>query len=294
MMNEHLQQKIVRARDILHDLRSVIVAYSGGVDSAFVLKLAVETLGSENVLAVTGRSAAVPQEEIEGARRLAGDIGVEHLVIETDEFENPDYVANPTNRCYYCKSTLYTRLEEIRGERGFFAVVNGTNADDLGDYRPGLSAAEEFKVRAPAAEAGLTKSEVREWSRCFGLPTFDKPASPCLSSRVQYGETITPEKLRMIEAAEAFLREEFGIRECRVRHHDRLARIEVPLRDIPTLADPINAAKLDRRLRDIGYQYVTLDLRGFRSGSMNEVIAFGQRQPSMEGRGPRRESEPAL
>jgi uncharacterized protein len=181
-------------------------------------------------------------------------------------------LANPTNRCYFCKTTLYSHLDRFIATRGLKAVVNGINADDLGDFRPGLDAAAEHHVRAPVAEAGLTKADVRALSQRLGLPTFDKPASPCLSSRVPYGEPITPEKLRMIEAAEAFLRSEFGLRECRVRHHDRLARVEVPTDAIALLAEPRNAARLDAALRKLGYQYVTIDLRGLRSGSLNEVI----------------------
>lgn len=275
-----IEDRLSRAINVLRKAGSVVVAYSGGVDSAFVLKLAVDTLGSARVLAVTGRSPSVASAELDDARSLAASIGVAHLIIDTDEFSNPEYLANPTNRCYFCKTTLYTQLERIRQERRLEAIVNGTNADDLGDYRPGLTAADEFAVRAPAAEAGLTKADIRELSRRWGLPTHDKPAAPCLSSRVQYGEAITPEKLRMIEAGEAYLRREFGVRECRVRHHENLARIEVPVEEIPRLAEPANAEKLTRRFREIGYQYVTLDLRGFRSGSMNEVIELGKPVPN--------------
>jgi uncharacterized protein len=275
-LNGTTSDRLNLACEILRQAGSVVVAFSGGVDSAFVLKLAVDTLGAKNVLAVTGRSPSLAAAELNDARGLADSLGVEHLVIDTDEFANPNYVANPINRCYFCKTTLYTHLERIRAERGFAAVVNGTNADDLGDHRPGLTAASEFNVRAPAAEATLNKIEIRELSRSWGLPTHDKPAAPCLSSRVQYGETITPEKLRMIEAAESYLRNDLGIRECRVRHHDHLARIEVPPEYIPILADPASAEKLNRRFREIGYRYVALDLHGFRSGSMNEVIEIGR------------------
>lgn len=269
--------KVEEARAILRSLGRVAVAFSGGVDSTFVLKLAVNTLGQANVLAVTGQSASIASAEVEDAIRLAQAIGAEHVVIDTQEFNDPDYIANPTNRCYYCKTELYTRMKPFIAERGFDAIVNGTNADDLGDYRPGLSAAGEHSVRAPAAEAGLTKHEIRLLSAEMGLPTHDKPAGPCLSSRVQYGESITPEKLRMIEAAETMLHE-LGFRECRVRHHDKLARIEVPTGQIERLASPDLRMKVDAAFREFGYQYVCIDIRGFRSGSMNEVIAFGVKQ----------------
>lgn len=269
--------RLEKMRDILRSLRRVAVAFSGGVDSTFVLKVAVDTLGRENVVAVTGRSASIASGEFDEAVRLAADIGAEHVILETREFEDAKYLANPTNRCYYCKTELYTRMAPLLAERGIAVIANGTNADDLGDYRPGLAAAGEHGVRAPAAEAGLTKADIRAVSAEMGLPTHDKPAAPCLSSRVQYGEAITPEKLRMIERAEAMLRE-LGFRECRVRHHDKLARIEVPAAEIARLASDEVRSRIDAALREIGYQYITVDLRGFRSGSMNEVIAFGVRQ----------------
>lgn len=268
-------------RDIVRRLGRVAVAYSGGVDSAFVLKVCVDTLGASNVLAVTGRSPSLAAAELVAARDLAATLGAVHVEVDTDEFNDPNYISNPTNRCYYCKTELYTRMAPLLVERGMTAVVNGTNADDLADYRPGLAAAGEHAVRSPCAEAGLTKSDIRALSARWGLPTHDKPASPCLSSRVQYGETITPDKLRMIERAEALLRE-LGFRQCRVRHHDKLARIEVPAGEIERLAEKTIRERIDAAFRELGYQYVTLDLRGFRSGSMNEVIAFGRRQAPAE------------
>lgn len=276
-MHRTLDEKYAQLRQILRDLESVAVAFSAGVDSTLVLKVAIETLGAKNVVAVTGRSDSLARAEFDDAGALAASLGAEHIVLDTDEFENPNYLSNPTNRCYFCKTTLYTHLERFIAERGLKAIVNGINADDLGDYRPGIEAAREYGVRCPAAEAGLTKADTRELSRELGLPTFDKPASPCLSSRVQYGEHITPQKLRMIEAGEAFLHE-MGIRQCRVRHHDNLARIEVPPEFIPMLADPAQAARVDAYFRSLGYQYVALDLRGFRSGSMNEVLPLGLTQ----------------
>jgi len=272
-----MTRKLETVRGTLRDLGRVAVAYSGGVDSAFILKLAVDSLGGENVLAITGVSDSLSTSERQHAQRLARQIGAEHILLQTREFENPEYLANPTNRCYFCKTELYERMRHFLSSRGPFCILSGTNADDLGDYRPGLIAADENGVRAPLAEAGLTKTEIRALSAQMGLPTHDKPASPCLSSRVQYGEAITPDKLRMIEAAESFLHR-LGLRECRVRHHDKLARIEVPADRIASLAQPDIRAKIDSAFREIGYHYVTLDLRGFRSGSMNEVIAFGKRQ----------------
>lgn len=276
---EHqLAAKLQIVHGILCDLGRVGVAFSGGVDSTFVLRVAVDALGRDNVVAFTGTSHSVAASELDEARRLAELIGARHVVVPTREFEDPNYLANPTNRCYYCKSELYSRLGPLLAEHGLRALVTGTNADDLDDHRPGLIAADERNVRAPAAEAGLTKADIRIWSARWGLPTADKPASPCLSSRVQYGESITPEKLRMIERGERIL-SDLGIRECRVRHHNDLARIEVPPNQIAMLTTPDVRARLDAEFRRIGYAYVTIDLRGFRSGSMNEVIAFGRVQP---------------
>jgi uncharacterized protein len=258
------KDQALRAR--LAELGSVIVAFSGGVDSAFVLKVAVEVLGAERVLAVTGRSPSVPRRELESAAALAEECGAAHAA----EFEDENYRANPTNRCYFCKTELYARLVELADARGFATVINGVNADDLGDFRPGLQAADEHRVAAPVAEVGITKAELRALAAARGLSIHDKPAAPCLSSRVQYGEAITPAKLRQIDEAEIFLREQ-GFRECRVRHHENLARIEVPAQEIARFADPALRAAVDQKLRELGYQYVSLDLRGFRSGSLNEV-----------------------
>ncbi len=274
-----LKEKTDRLTAILKPLERVAVAFSAGVDSTFILRFAADTLGSENVVAVTARSDSLATSEFEQTVALANLVGVEHVVIETDEFENPDYLANPTNRCYFCKTTLYNQMADFCASRGIAAAINGINADDLGDHRPGIQAAREHNVLTPAADAGLTKDDIRWLSAEMNLPTFDKPASPCLSSRVQYGEEITPEKLRRIESCEAFLHR-VGFRECRVRHHDNLARIEVPSERIAELLDPKLRQRIDEHFRDAGYQYITVDLRGFRSGSMNEVIAFGQVQPN--------------
>jgi uncharacterized protein len=227
-------------------------------------------LGTGHVLAVTGRSPSVPAAELEEARRLAARMGVEHVVIDTDEIDNPDYASNPRDRCYHCKATLYARLRALALDRCIDSIFNGTNVDDLSDFRPGLKAAEEFGVQSPAVEAGLTKADIRALSQFYDLPTFDKPASPCLSSRVPYGQTITIEKLRMIEDAERCLHD-LGFRECRVRHHERLARIEVAPDAFARLVDPPMARRIDDLFRTLGYIHVTLDLRGFRSGGLNEV-----------------------
>lgn len=270
-LDPSLEAKLAAVRAVLGELRSVVVAYSGGVDSALMLRVAVETLGREAVLAVTGRSPSVPAAEVEAAAALAAEIGARHEFVDTGEFSDPNYLSNPTNRCYFCKTELYDLLTRVARARGLAAVVNGVNADDLGDYRPGLQAATEQNVRAPLAEAGISKPELRRIAAALGLSAADKPASPCLSSRVQYGEPITPEKLRRIDACERFLRE-LGFRECRVRHHETLARIEVPADQIARLAAPDVRSRVEARFRELGYQYVTLDLRGFRSGSMNEVL----------------------
>lgn len=272
------EQKSEKMRTILRSFESVAVAFSAGVDSTLVLRVALDELGADNVVAVTGRSDSLARAEFEAARRIASTMGARHVVLDTGEFDNPSYVRNPTNRCYHCKTTLYTRLAAFIRDQKIAVIANGINADDYGDYRPGMEAAKEFGVRSPIAEAGMTKQDVRTLSFQLGLETFDKPASPCLSSRVQYGEEITPKKLKMIESGEEFIKS-LGITECRVRHHNNIARIEVPTSQFVMLAASEVVARIDAHFRSLGYQYVTLDLRGFRSGSMNEVIAFGKLQP---------------
>lgn len=270
------EAKLAAMRARIRGLGSVAVAFSAGADSTFVLKVALDTLGRANVLAVTARSPSVPAAELAEAAQLADRLGVDHAVIDTHEFSDPNYTANPTDRCYYCKSTLYSHMQLVVQERGIDAIVSGTNHDDLGDWRPGLRAAGEKEIVAPAAEAGLTKDDIRAFSRAWGLPTSDKPASPCLSSRVPYGQAVTPEKLRMIEAAEMLLKERFALRDCRVRHYGDFARIEV----LPERIVELQAAtsELEEAFHSIGFSRIEIDPRGFRSGALNEVIAFGKRQ----------------
>ncbi len=277
-MNEaDLDMRFQGMKDAIAAMKRVVVAFSAGVDSTFVLKVAVDVLGRENVIAATSRSDSLAASEFEESKSLARSIGVEHLIVETAEFSDPNYLSNPVNRCYFCKTALYDKLVEVMKDRGFSTIINGINADDFGDFRPGIVAGDERNVLAPAADAGLSKADIRTLSQRLGLPTHDKPAAPCLSSRVQYGESITPEKLAMIDSCEAFLHG-LGVVECRVRHHNNLARIEVPQAYISRLADPAVRQQVEQHFRAAGYQYITLDLTGFRSGSMNEVIAFGKRQ----------------
>jgi len=255
--------------DTLRALRSVCVGYSGGVDSVFLAVIAVDTLGAANVLAVTGRSAAVPGVQLETARECAQRFGVPHLEIDTDELADPNYAANPPTRCYFCKTELWTRLSAIARERGLNAVIDGANADDARDYRPGALAARERNVRSPLLEAGLTKAEIRALSRERGLPTWDQPASPCLSSRLPYGIAVTPERLRQVEEAETFLRRQ-GFREFRVRHHGEAARIEVaPVEMSRALA---RAEQIHAALRKLGFAQVLLDIDGYRRGALNEAL----------------------
>jgi pyridinium-3,5-biscarboxylic acid mononucleotide sulfurtransferase len=257
----------------LAGLPSVIVAYSGGVDSAYLAYAATRALGSR-ALCITADSPSYPDRHRQLAIRLAREFGFRHEIIATGELDQPEYRANPANRCYFCKRELYTQLSALARERGIGAVADGSNADDRGDYRPGRQAAREFGVCSPLDEAGLTKAEIRELSRRAGLPTWDEPASACLSSRIPYFSEVTDGKLRMIERAEAALRDH-GFRVVRVRHHgdsEPIARIELGADELPRAADPVTAEAIDRDLRAIGYRHVTLDLRGYRLGSLNEAL----------------------
>ena len=255
--------------DTLASLRSVIVAYSGGVDSAYLALVANRTLG-DRAIAVTADSPSYPERHRQMAAQIAQQFGLRHEIIHTSELERPEYRANPANRCYYCKHELYTHLSRLAADRHAI-VVDGNNADDRGDYRPGRQAAREFGVRSPLDEVNLTKEEIRELSKQAGLPTWDEPASACLSSRIPYHTEVTDEKLRMIERAEQALRT-LGFRVCRVRHHDELARVEIARTEMPRAADPDMATAIVRELKAIGYRYVSLDLQGYRTGSLNEGL----------------------
>lgn len=283
--------KLDQLSELLRSYGSCVVAYSGGVDSVFLARVARDVLGNKS-LAVIADSPSLPRRELEEALDIADKFQFPVRVIQTQEFDNPNYTANPSNRCYFCKHELFTELEPIAREEKFAVIAYGENASDVGDFRPGAQAAKEFQVRAPLKEVGLTKAEIRELSAQLGLPTADKPQMACLSSRIPYGETVTPEKLRMIESAENVLRD-LGFYDVRVRHHElgvarnnpgagpdpvtrhsspvtHLARIEVGPTELPKLLADGIATKVAEALKQIGYAQVTVDLQGYRRGSLNE------------------------
>ena len=264
-----LDEKLKRLESIFREMDRVIVAYSGGVDSTLVMKLAHDLLEG-GVIAVTAVSPSLPAQELAEAQAIAREMGVRHELIESHETEDARYLANASNRCYFCKSEVYDELLGFAQRMGFGYIVDGTNADDAGDHRPGRRAAQERGVRSPLQEAGMTKDEVRELARRYGLPNWDKPAAACLSSRIPYGNVITVEALSQVEQAELALRR-MGLRQLRVRHHDQVARIEVDLEDFEKIL--AQREEIVGALKAAGYTYITLDLAGFRSGSMNEAIS---------------------
>jgi len=267
-----LAAKEARLHSRLEEFDSLLIAYSGGVDSAYLAYAASRALG-DRMLCVTADSPSYPRRHRDLAERIAREFGLPHEFIETSEMDRAEYRANPANRCYYCKTELYEHLSELATARGFSAIADGSNADDRGDYRPGRQAAREFGVKSPLDDADLTKAEIRELSRRAGLPTWDEPASACLSSRIPYQSEVTVGKLSMIERAEDALRRH-GFRVCRVRHHDTVARLEIGRDEMARALDPEISAALVRELKAIGYQYVSLDLQGYRTGSLNEILTL--------------------
>lgn len=279
-----LADKLAACLDAISRMRRVVVAFSAGVDSTLLLALAVEALGSDNVIAAVGVSASLPAKERQAAGEIASQLGAELVEVTTDELDDPRYAANPAERCYFCKQNLFGQLGELAKSRGFETVLSGANADDTGDFRPGMRAARELGIRSPLMEAGLTKTDIRRLSRHMNLTTWDKPAMACLASRVPYGQAITAERLGRIEQAELALRA-LGFRQVRVRDHDQVARIEVPNDDLPRLMEL--RVQVAGAMTRAGYTYATMDLLGFRSGSGNEVLTEQQTRANGD-RGPGR------
>ena len=266
-----MQQKLDNLRAELKKMGSVLIAFSGGVDSTFLLSVAIDTLGPEKVLAVTGRSVTYPSTELSHAVDLARQLGAQHQIIDTCELDDPNYTANPPERCYYCKMELLAKLKQIARDQGLAHVATAANADDAGDYRPGLRAGDELGISRPLQKVHLTKDDIRALSRQFELSTWNKPSMACLASRFPYGQTLTAESLARVEAAEDFL-SELGFSPLRLRSHDILARIEVSPTQFEKLLDDQLRSQIISRLKALGYTYVTFDLQGFRSGSMNEPL----------------------
>ena len=268
--NQSTDNKLEKLKNLLKDMGNVAIAFSGGVDSTFLLKVAADVLG-ENVIAVTARSSTYPEREFNEASEYIKKLGAKHAVIRSEELEIDGFSKNPANRCYFCKKELFTKVWKVAEQHGMKYVADGSNMDDLGDYRPGMLALKELGVSSPLREAGLTKENIRSLSREMGLPTWDKQPFACLASRFPYGEEITPEKLRMIDKAEQFLLD-LGFKQVRVRHHGDVARIEVARNERSRFFDTDMMDKISERLKEVGFRYVTLDLQGYRTGSMNEGL----------------------